>query len=210
MLATNRRRPGCSSRCSALTASPGCARARWISYYTGWRQFGEGFGRLTAGYGARPNPSESGGKIGPEFLFGISMDEAHDEPVLIIKTAWGGKSLNTDFRPPSAGPYELPPKIKELWAKHPEGAHGIPGRKDRDKWRAEKAAATGRYYRYMMRAREERARRPEAGRAPIRREEPRLRAGGLRVVPGLERHGAIAVSIRTRHLPGGYASYSEN
>ena len=30
-----------------------------------------------------------------------------NEPILIIKTAWGGKSLNTDFRPPSAGPYEF-------------------------------------------------------------------------------------------------------
>ena len=26
------------------------------------------------------------------------------EPILIIKAAWGGKSLHTDFRPPSAGP----------------------------------------------------------------------------------------------------------
>jgi len=33
------------------------------------------------------------------------MDAAFDEPVLIIKTAWGGKSLHTDFRSPSAGPY---------------------------------------------------------------------------------------------------------
>ena len=28
------------------------------------------------------------------------------EPVLIIKTAWGGKSLAVDFRPPGAGPYQ--------------------------------------------------------------------------------------------------------
>ena len=27
---------------------------------------------------------------------------------MIIKTAWGGKSVNTDFRPPSAGPYQVP------------------------------------------------------------------------------------------------------
>jgi alpha-galactosidase len=30
------------------------------------------------------------------------MDKQLKEPVLIIKTAWGGKSLHTDFRPPSA------------------------------------------------------------------------------------------------------------
>ena len=34
------------------------------------------------------------------------MDQHFDQPVLIIKTAWGGKSLFYDFRPPSAGPYE--------------------------------------------------------------------------------------------------------
>ena len=33
------------------------------------------------------------------------MDETFEEPVLIIKTAWGGKSLFYDFRPPSAGVY---------------------------------------------------------------------------------------------------------
>lgn len=79
----------------------------WISYLTGMGdENGEGFGKLTAGYGARRNPTEDGGKIGPEFTFGIVMEEALDEPVLIIKTAWGGKSLFYDFRPPGAGPYE--------------------------------------------------------------------------------------------------------
>ncbi|GEM_PF-118412 len=76
----------------------------WISYLTGGRNgSGESFGRLTAGYGARPTPSRDGGKIGPEFTFGLTMDRALAEPVLLIKTAWGGKSLFHDFRPPSAG-----------------------------------------------------------------------------------------------------------
>jgi len=78
----------------------------WISYCTGRGESnGEGFGKLTAGYGSRSNPSEDGGKIGPEFTFGITMDETFEEPVLIIKTAWGGKSLFYDFRPPSGGVY---------------------------------------------------------------------------------------------------------
>ncbi len=77
----------------------------WISYLTGWEQSGEGFGKLTAGYGARQNPAEPGGKIGPEFTFGLTLDRALDEPMLLIKTAWGGKSLYYDFRPPSAGTY---------------------------------------------------------------------------------------------------------
>ena len=41
--------------------------------------------------------------IGPEFQFGHLLGDYFDEPVLLIKTAWGGKSLQTDFRPPSAG-----------------------------------------------------------------------------------------------------------
>jgi hypothetical protein len=78
----------------------------WISYYTGVGDAnGEGHGKLTAGYGSRSKPQEDGGNIGPEFTFGLKMDEALQEPVLIIKTAWGGKSLFHDFRPPSAGVY---------------------------------------------------------------------------------------------------------
>jgi len=42
-------------------------------------------------------------KIGPELQFGHVMGEHFDEQVLVIKTAWGGKSLAVDFRPPSAG-----------------------------------------------------------------------------------------------------------
>lgn len=40
--------------------------------------------------------------IGPELQFGHLLGDAIDEPVLLIKTAWGGKSLGKDFRPPSA------------------------------------------------------------------------------------------------------------
>ena len=57
----------------------------YISYLTGGDTHGEGFGKLTAGYGARENPAEDGGKIGPEFTFGITMDAALDEPVLLFK-----------------------------------------------------------------------------------------------------------------------------
>lgn len=53
-------------------------------------------GKLTAGFGS-PN------RIGPELQFGFSMGDRFDEPVLLIKTAWGGKSLFRDFRPPAAG-----------------------------------------------------------------------------------------------------------
>lgn len=41
--------------------------------------------------------------FGPELQFGHVLGEALGEPVLLIKTAWGGKSLQKDFRPPSSG-----------------------------------------------------------------------------------------------------------
>jgi len=122
----------------------------WISYLTGSPDrgtLGEGIGKLTAGYGSRSNPAEDGGKIGPEFTFGITMEKAYDGPVLIVKTAWGGKSLNTDFRPPSAGPYKLNSYQQYLYTNHP-GAHGVP--EDLEKWLADKEMATGRYYRLMI------------------------------------------------------------
>lgn len=100
----------------------------------------EQIGKLTAGFGASPE------KIGPEFTFGITMEALLGEPILIIKTAWGGKSLNTDFRPPSAGPYVLNAWQLENYPKQ-EG-HGIP--KDFEKWKADKIAETGRYYQLMV------------------------------------------------------------
>ncbi len=69
----------------------------WISYL-------DRKGPLTVGFGAR-----AGETIGPELGFGWVMGDAIAEPVLLIKCAWGGKSLAVDFRPPSAGklPYSL-------------------------------------------------------------------------------------------------------
>ena len=82
-----------------LVDSAGQWRTRddvWISYL-------DRKGPLTVGFGARRET------IGPELGFGWVMGDALDEPVLLIKCAWGGKSLAVDFRPPSAGkpPYSL-------------------------------------------------------------------------------------------------------
>jgi hypothetical protein len=41
--------------------------------------------------------------FGPELGLGHVLGESFAEPVLLVKTAWGGKSLARDFRPPSAG-----------------------------------------------------------------------------------------------------------
>lgn len=131
---------------------PATADGAWISYLTGAGENNFTLnGKLTAGYGSMwgMDPSKPGDKIGPEFTFGLVMDAAFDEPVLIIKAAWGGKSLHTDFRPPGAGPYVMPKETQEVWDKHPQGAHGIPKAEERAKWNADKIAATGVYYRLM-------------------------------------------------------------
>jgi|TARA_Y100000385_G_C13032304_1_gene611354 alpha-galactosidase len=71
-------------------------------------------GLLEPGYGSNEK------KIGPELGFGWTVGEAFKEPVVLIKVAWGGKSLAEDFRPPSldgdTGPYyvEVIEKTKEI------------------------------------------------------------------------------------------------
>lgn len=132
---------------------PAVSEGAWISYLTGADD--NNFvlsGKLTAGYGSMwgQDPTKPGDKIGPEFTFGLTMHAALGEPVLIIKAAWGGKSLHTDFRSPGAGPYVMPKETQALWEQHPQGAHGIPKAEDRPKWNAEKTAATGVYYRLMI------------------------------------------------------------
>lgn len=128
---------------------PTVCNGAWISYLTGADESNFDLaGKLTAGYGSMwgQDPGLPGENIGPEFTFGLTMDAAFDQPVLIIKTAWGGKSLHTDFRSPSAGPYQLSSFQIENYPKQ-EG-HGIP--KGFEKWKVEKAEATGVYYRLMI------------------------------------------------------------
>jgi len=47
--------------------------------------------------------TSNGSMFGPELGFGFVMGAFHDEPVLLIKTAQGNRSLGFDFRPPSSG-----------------------------------------------------------------------------------------------------------
>ncbi len=92
-------------------------------------------GKLTAGFGSTTE------KIGPEFTFGIYMEKFTDAPILLIKTSWGGKSLNTDFRSPSAGPYVFNETQLAAFQKQ---------NKDVAAMKAEKAKATGVSYRLMV------------------------------------------------------------
>jgi len=61
------------------------------------------YGDLSVGFGVGGFTSlAKRAHIGPEYGFGFAIDAALNEKVLIIKTAWGGKTLCGDFRPPSS------------------------------------------------------------------------------------------------------------
>jgi alpha-galactosidase len=63
-------------------------------------EFGNRHGILEFGYGWDLGSRKW---FGPELKFGHVMEEHLNQPILIIKTAWGGKNLYQDFRPPSSG-----------------------------------------------------------------------------------------------------------
>jgi alpha-galactosidase len=69
---------------------------KWIVRDDVFIKFLDRKGPLTIGYGS-PN------RTGAELEFGQMMGEHFQEPVLLIKAAWGGHSLVKLFRSPSAG-----------------------------------------------------------------------------------------------------------
>lgn len=107
----------------------------WINYL-GNR--GKRHGKLTVGYGISQKDSQE--LFGPELGFGWTLGDLLDENILIIKTAWGGKSLDRDFRPPSQG---LPESIDEV----------VEGQKKRkpELTKEEYAKGYGHFYRLMIR-----------------------------------------------------------
>ena len=72
---------------------------QWIERDDVWIKFLNRQGKLSVGYGSPQC-------IGPELEFGTVVGDHYGEQVLLVKIAWGGRSLYRDFRPPSAG---LPP-----------------------------------------------------------------------------------------------------
>jgi len=69
----------------------------WVVRDDVWIWYMGKTGALTVGYAS---PED---RFGPELEIGHLLGEAIDAPVLLIKIAWGGKSLAVDFRPPGAG-----------------------------------------------------------------------------------------------------------
>jgi hypothetical protein len=75
---------------------------KWIERDDVWIRYHQHKGKLTVGY---HNPKT----IGPELGFGLVVGDHYKGQVLLIKSAWGGRSLYRDFRPPSA---RLPPQTE--------------------------------------------------------------------------------------------------
>ena len=67
------------------------------------------YGPLLPGFGG--GPGQQGQHMGPELGFGWTLAESmntdamstHPQQILLLKLAWGGRSLAVEFRPPSSG-----------------------------------------------------------------------------------------------------------
>ena len=89
---------------------------KWVERDDVWIKFLDRKGNLTVGFGS-PNC------IGTELEFGNVVGDRYDEPVLLIKVAWGGRSLYRDFRSPGAAlpaPEVLEKMLASQKAKKPE------------------------------------------------------------------------------------------
>lgn len=105
------RQPATAARFAPLVGKDG----GWAERDDVWITYLDRHGPLTVGYGAKPD------RIGPELGFGWVVGDAIEAPVLLVKCAWGGKSLAVDFRPPSSGrpPYPLGEKLDAAIAAEP-------------------------------------------------------------------------------------------
>jgi hypothetical protein len=121
-------------------------------------------GKLAVGYGGDPI------KIGPEYAFGLSIAQKIDGPILLIKTSWGGKSLNYDFRPPSLPDFKATPEYVEAKVKSEEALKRYEAAvksfpQDREKYKADLAV-----YEEQLKTADEKARKklrkPREPRAP--------------------------------------------
>lgn len=118
----------------------------WITRDDVLIKYGNKHGGLTKGYGSR------GKYTGLELEYGTALGNHHKEPVLLIKTCWGGHSLYQKFRPPSA---KLPSQEflgKELVnrIKHTKQNNEKHNRNDPLPTMADIKAAYGASYRQMM------------------------------------------------------------
>ena len=93
--------------CGQLEAELEVAKAKRVHIAPDGR-YGHKPGVLAFGYGRARN------YMGPEYGFGLTLEQKMDAPILLIKVAQDGASLAYNFRPPSSGPYDLSEKEQAL------------------------------------------------------------------------------------------------
>jgi alpha-galactosidase len=71
-------------------------------------------GWLTTGFGATKE------HIGPEYGFGFAVGDHFEDPVLLIKSAWGGRSLHHHFLSPSSRDDPTPEKDGDMGFQYAE------------------------------------------------------------------------------------------
>lgn len=85
-------------------------------------------GPLTVGFGSPKNVRDETGKrrrvpgLGPELGIGWVLGEHFEEPVLLVKAAWGGRAVKHTFRPPGAMPSddEIKQRLVQIQRNNPD------------------------------------------------------------------------------------------
>ena len=136
-----------AAHAASLEADPRRPAYRWGQRDDVFIRFLGKRGPLRVGYGV---PDKC---FGPELFLGHELGDHFDEPVLLIKAAWGGKTLAIDFRPPSAGL----PSDAALAARRDQHNAGVERHNEKNPERprplleeAGQRAAFGHFYRLMM------------------------------------------------------------
>jgi hypothetical protein len=91
-------------------------------YYTYWNEtsqdwaeredvfvkFDDHIGYLKVGFGAPQGDGHFGPELGMGWVLGDRMQNCDHRPMFFLKTAYGGRDLAVDFRPPSSGKGRYP------------------------------------------------------------------------------------------------------
>ena len=75
---------------------------KWAERDDVWYYHKSGKGDVIKG-NLKPGQGANETSVGPELAFGHVLGNNFDEPVLLIKCAWGGQAIGMTFRPPGSG-----------------------------------------------------------------------------------------------------------
>ena len=79
----------------------------WAERHDVYCKFNDQHGRLKVGFGAPGHGGHFGPELGLGWVVGDRLCEC-EKPIFLLKTAYGGRDLAIDFRPPSSGKGDYP------------------------------------------------------------------------------------------------------